>query len=346
MTTKLNDNPWGRYRVEMYPDGGPEGQALISISFHVGMRDAASVGRSVHFASFGQWLGQAREAALLPIREQLTQALVSGSHALLTNGTSVEVLEEVPPYAKVAVRCWMEGSSDSPGPTLTLKGECRLERESGTVIAARLTHQVTWVRFDTGGVPRVEPLPAWLGGYLSTLLTRPPASTTVPPASHLGSLERGRHLFDTGGGPGPGPVLRRDEFHPTMSESNIVGNVYFSTFFHWQGAQRDRFLHRLLPGYFASRGTEGELLPIASRVKNLRDVFPLDEVEAVMSLRALDTRAVRLGFEFFRLGGSHAEKLAVAELDSVWVVRGKDGRLESSALPERLVEALRSASQS
>jgi len=134
----------------------------------------------------------------------------------------------------------------------------------------------------------------------------------------------------------PGRELHRVTFQTTLEDANLVGNVYYSNYFKWQGRVRDLFFQPRAPALYRGTGASGELRVVASKAEFLRDAMPFDRVEVVMHLQAVHERGLRLRFEYFAQEPNGASrKLAFGEHDVAWVVRG-----QPSPLPPELRAAL------
>jgi enediyne biosynthesis thioesterase len=71
----------------------------------------------------------------------------------------------------------------------------------------------------------------------------------------------------------------------TLDETNVVGNVYFTHYLHWQGHCREQFLADYAPGVLRSVQS-GELANVTlfCRMDYYAECFALDGVEALMRL--------------------------------------------------------------
>ena len=78
----------------------------------------------------------------------------------------------------------------------------------------------------------------------------------------------------------------RYEHVVTFDETNLVGNVYFAHYLHWQGRCRELFLAEHAPGVVKLL-TAGELalVTVACSMDFFAECFALDRVEVLMTLR-------------------------------------------------------------
>jgi len=89
----------------------------------------------------------------------------------------------------------------------------------------------------------------------------------------------------------------------TFDETNLVGNVYFAHFVHWQGHCRERFLADHAPSVLlALRDGEIALVTVSCQMDFYAECFALEEVEVVMTLAALGGHRLAMDFDYLRTG--------------------------------------------
>ncbi|WP_229686940.1 acyl-CoA thioesterase [Longimycelium tulufanense] len=89
----------------------------------------------------------------------------------------------------------------------------------------------------------------------------------------------------------------------TFDETNLVGNVYFAQYLHWQGHCRERFLAEHAPSVVESLKTgELALATVSCSMDFYKECFALDEIDVLMSLRDKGGGRITMHFEFRRDG--------------------------------------------
>jgi enediyne biosynthesis thioesterase len=89
----------------------------------------------------------------------------------------------------------------------------------------------------------------------------------------------------------------------TFDETNVVGNVYFAHYLHWQGHCREAFLADHAPGVLADvRRGDLALATVSCDMEYFAECFALDEVEVAMTLRRVRGNRVEMNYEFRRAG--------------------------------------------
>lgn len=122
----------------------------------------------------------------------------------------------------------------------------------------------------------------------------------------------------------------------TLDETNMVGNVYFAHYLHWQGHCRERFLADHAPGVLkALQAGELALVTLSCHVDFYAECFALDEVEILMKLVECGTHRIEMSFDFRRDG----RQVARGEQVVACLIRTEDG-LVPAELPGELTSAL------
>ncbi|MFV2086265.1 acyl-CoA thioesterase [Micromonospora sp. LOL_021] len=89
----------------------------------------------------------------------------------------------------------------------------------------------------------------------------------------------------------------------TFDETNLVGNVYFAHFLHWQGHCRERFLADHAPRVVkALQGGELGLVTVSCTMDYFAECFALDVVDVQMTMRSSGSHRVEMNFRFCRDG--------------------------------------------
>lgn len=130
----------------------------------------------------------------------------------------------------------------------------------------------------------------------------------------------GAHLYLAPRAPKIEPELMRYTFETSSAESNLVGNIYYATYYHWQGRLIERYFYNVSPEWLTSKEPLGEFWCVRSSVVHLREAMPFDQIEVVMALEGLYQRGIQLHFDFYKMaGGDQRMKLAYGKYEAVWV---------------------------
>jgi enediyne biosynthesis thioesterase len=125
----------------------------------------------------------------------------------------------------------------------------------------------------------------------------------------------------------------------TFDETNLVGNVYFAHFVHWQGHCRELFLADHAPGVLGALANGLALVTVDCAVEFFGEGRAFDDIELRMSLERLRGNRITMCFDYVRTGPPPAELLAHGR-QTVACMRRGGAALEPSAIPDELRRAL------
>jgi enediyne biosynthesis thioesterase len=123
----------------------------------------------------------------------------------------------------------------------------------------------------------------------------------------------------------------------TLDETNLVGNVYFAHYLHWQGHCREHFLAERTPGVLtALQAGELLLVTVSCSMDYYAECFAFDEIDIAMSLRAKTGNRIGMDFEFRR-----GPLLAARGEQTVACMRRVPSGVIPAEIPNELSAALR-----
>lgn len=122
----------------------------------------------------------------------------------------------------------------------------------------------------------------------------------------------------------------------TFDETNILGNVYFAHYFHWQGRCREEYLRRYAPGILDEISSGLVLVTTDSKCNFHKEVFAFDEVRVEMPLILLRKRRCRMAFRYYRLTHEGRELVAEGEQGVACIRKTKSGEVVPEQFPQEL----------
>jgi len=96
----------------------------------------------------------------------------------------------------------------------------------------------------------------------------------------------------------------------TFDETNLVGNVYFAHYVHWQGHCREHFLADHAPGVLALLGDGLALVTLDCAVTFFAEGHALDEIEVRMAPESLSGNRIAVRFDYLRVAPGPPELIA------------------------------------
>jgi enediyne core biosynthesis thioesterase len=122
----------------------------------------------------------------------------------------------------------------------------------------------------------------------------------------------------------------------TLDETNVVGNVYFAHFLHWQGHCRELFLARHAPGVLsAMQCGDLAIVTVSCSMNYYAECFALDDIDVVMTLRTTTGNRLAMDFDFRR-----NDELAARGSQTVACMRRTDSGVVPTEIPPELSNAL------
>jgi phytoene dehydrogenase-like protein/acyl-CoA thioesterase FadM len=323
---------------------GPFGQPMFHFYFPMTFRESANPSRTLYFSQYFDWIGKLREYMVQPIYEGLVESYTSGRWGTVTNGAEVDIFGDARSGDTIQGSVWLENISGKEQATLDFGFAWRkvLDKEHHELIAVGKV-STTWVEVLGHGIVEVQPLPKYAEDYFKKLLPNPqvkgiPQNTSQPEIA----AGVGEELHREPEGPVRNAALLREEiFQSSLENANLVGNIYYSNYYKWQGVTRDNFLNAILPEYFDNSGDRGELRCVHCKVNHLNEAMPFDRILVRMYKKAVYERAVWLYTDYYRLdqdGKRH--KLGYGEHKAVWYAPTQEGRWLPAKLPKALLRAL------
>jgi enediyne biosynthesis thioesterase len=121
----------------------------------------------------------------------------------------------------------------------------------------------------------------------------------------------------------------------TFDETNLVGNVYFAHYLHWQGHCRENFLADHAPGLLVSLGEGLALVTVDCSAEFFGESRAFDQIEVHMVLERVTGNRVWMCFDYLRTAPGPTELLARGRQTVACMRRGAHG-LEPAPVPDEL----------
>ena len=125
-----------------------------------------------------------------------------------------------------------------------------------------------------------------------------------------------------------------------FAETNVIGNVYFTSHFGWQGRCREMFLRDHAPTILTELRRGLRLVTVRCTCDYLSELTALDEVVVRMRLGSIEQNRVTMLFEYWRVTEDGEELVARGD-QQIACMREENGKSVPIPVPEAFREALR-----
>jgi enediyne biosynthesis thioesterase len=129
-----------------------------------------------------------------------------------------------------------------------------------------------------------------------------------------------------------------------FSETNLLGNVYYTHYLEWQGRCREMFLRDHAPEVLEELAKDLRLVTVRCSCEYLEELWGMDEVLLRMRLAALMQNRIKMDFEYFRCKDG-AEQLVARGEQQVACMRVEGDHTVPAPIPDAFREALRPYSE-
>lgn len=320
------------------PGYGHEGQTAFFWRFPLSAQDSSSVSGSLNSASYFRWAGKLREWGGINtpgVYKGILEMLGSNEVMSATNECETRIFKVPKRNDLIEGRYWMEYVNE--GDAGNIFEWWRIPFPSGEPeLIAWTRMRISAVKAIRHGVISSTSWPDFLYRFLKDMGDDAPEPTRGPALD----IDLGEPLFKKPRGPQPGVVLAEEAFATSQDDSNVVGNIYFANYSAWQSRTTDRYFHSVAPELFQNRGALGELHRVETKISQLRDAMPFDEIEVVMRLEELYARGARLSFDFFRKEADGVTKIAAGQSLVSWATIDRGAAPEILDWPDELREAM------
>ena len=125
-----------------------------------------------------------------------------------------------------------------------------------------------------------------------------------------------------------------------FEETNLLGNVYFTNYFLWQGKCREMFLRKHVPELMNDLSSGLYLATSRSNCEFLAEAFVFDEIVVRMKLNQVTQSRITMGFEYVRRKDGVEEVIARGEQQVVCMRRSGD-HVDVAEVPANIMRALK-----
>ncbi|MBU4261438.1 MAG: SDR family NAD(P)-dependent oxidoreductase [Proteobacteria bacterium] len=330
------------YRAEI--TDGPHKQPAFTFSFPVTFKEAANPSRTLYYSKYFDWIGNLREYMIQPIYKELVAWFATGKWGMVTNHVETRIFGEASAGDVIEGCLWLDPAFniDKLTPEFCFEWRKRLPDGDRQLIASSRMG-TSWVAIRGHGIVEIQPFPGFCREYLIKLMPQAFSGSAIhTPAEQNFARDLGAELYQEPKGPAQLTALLREEiFQTSQEDANLVGNIYFSHYYKWQGRTRDNFLREKLPAYSNGTGDKGEFRCTQCKVNHMAEAMPYDRIAVRMYRQEVYEKAIRFYFDYYRLSPEGERfKLGYGIHEAVWYAPHAKGAWRPAKLPPALLEAV------
>ncbi len=296
--------------------------------FMVTFKDVTTANREVNFDTYADWMGMIRERAIATVASEMVPDFVSGQWGMVTNHSKVDIFSPLKCMDLVEARLTIKRVYGQCNSSVDMQFDwLKITDDDLETLAARSVMATTWVEIIGHGQVRVKPFPRYMQQLVEDYLPASGATDLNPDNKKpIPKALLGEALFETPNTPRLENIVATQRFETTSAESNLVGNIYYANYYHWQSKAIDKTLFKVKRELGVSDvSLNGELLCAHSQVSHLREAMPYDTIEVDLSIKGIYSKGVHFQLEVYRLdyedknpANKKRTKLTLINNYSVW----------------------------
>lgn len=309
------------------------------VRWPVSYQDTANLSQSIYFSRFFSWMGKLRDLSIWSIRDTLGEYLATGKCGMVTNFANTQIFGEAGINDVIEARFWVTNISGTMASTVDFYCDWfKVSAQETCEQIATSTLRMTWVNFGESSA-KPNSLPPFLASFIKSL--HKPKSETEDKSKLWKRESLGKVIYDFCSQSLTGKKVHQLNFATTLEDTDAVGNINFANYAILQGRIRDSFLYGLMPENYRRSNNQGEFRCINSSVEYLREAFPFENIQVILSLRKIYEQGLSFGIEYFRLTKEgDKQKLALGKHDVIWLICEENQHYSPANLPQVLTEAL------
>lgn len=285
-------------------DIGPKGQRILIHRFRLSFKDSNSVNQNINFSNYAVWMGMLRELYIQDIGLQMKEAFSTGEWAFFTDNSTISIegnanVLDVIEGTVSLVKRWGEFNESF----LFYFEWYHVENEQNKKLIAKATLNATWVKMISHGIGRPAPVPDF---FEKILVTAVPKNNFDYKYSYPQEPKELEDLDKNSFAP-----LHTISVDTSTTDSNLVGNIYYSNYYYWQSKILNEYLRSHFPEIFIQNGFKSMSYEVIfSQVYHLREIMPFDKVEVRLFLVKASNKHSVFYIEYFKRTSETTEKIA------------------------------------
>ena len=321
---------------------GPRDQLVFKCHFPVTFKNTQSFSKSVYFTNYFDFCGTLREYSIFPILKDFLGTAKSGKTSMVTKMTSLDVYRPVRIGDILEGRLWMDELKGSKESTMNMCYEWYVINREKPYKVADCKQDTIWIKIDDSGKAEIDEYPSYLKKYADLMKPRTTRekSKTIK-KENLFTFYSGEELDILGSHLPNKYKLHQKLVLPTLENSNLLSNIYFSSFAKWIGQLSDEYFHKHLPDFYKDYTGQKEVYCSHCSIDFFNEVFPFEPILIEVFINKIFEKGVELYYEFHHMDGDRkVKKLAMAKQQVLFVSIFNDEIL-AMKIPDQLLKTLK-----
>lgn len=321
-------------------ENGPDNQPRFAFRFPVTFREAANISRTLYYSHYFTWMGKLREYLIQPTYTEIERLFATGQWGMVTNNSDIRIFDTAKSGDTIEGRVWIERVTGKHDATIDLAFDWhRVNPDESKTLIAESRMQTTWVEILGHGLVEVRPYPPFARAYLEKIL---PRGETTRLALRDSFIDPGAQIHVEAKGPvNESALLCQQVFETSLEDANLVGNIYFSHYYTWQGRARDNFFRQIAPEYFSSTRMLGEFRCSLCKIEHLSEAMPFESIQVSLYRKAIHENAIQLHVEYHRISADGTkQKLGYGEHWATWYAPNNANQWRPAKIPAVFINAI------
>lgn len=320
---------------------GPQDQLVFKCHFPVTFKHNQLFSKNVYFTNYFDFCGTLREYSVFPILKDFLNTAKVGKASMITKMTSLDIYKPVQIGDIIEGRLWMERLKGQKKSTMNMFYEWHVINRGKAYKVADCRQDTIWVKLDHAGKAEIDEYPHYLKEF----------TNLMEPRTTRGRLSerKDNKSFD---------VYSGDElniFEPhlpnkykvhqklitaTLENSNLLSNIYFSSYAKWIGQLSDEYFYKCLPDFYSDYSGRKEIFCPHCSIDYTNECFPFDQILIEMFVNRVFEKGIEMHFEFYKIkNDKKVQKLAYGK-QQILFVSILDNGMTALKTPDKLIKLI------
>jgi len=321
---------------------GPQGQLVFKYHFPVTFKHNQLFSKNVYFTNYFDFCGTLREYSVFPILKDFLNTAKDGKTSMVTKMTSLDVHKPVQIGDIIEGRLWMESLKGQKKSTMNMFYEWYVVNRGKVYKVADCRQDTIWIKLDHTGKAEIDEYPPYLKKFVN-LMGPKIVGGTLPDRKGNKSFDiySGEELDILGAHLPSKYRVNQKLLTATLENSNLLSNIYFSSYAKWIGQLSDEYFYQCLPDFYSDYSGRKEIFCSHCSIDYTNECFPFDQILIEMFVERVFENGIELYFEFHKVrDDKKIQKLAYAKQQVLFVSIFNNG-MTALNTPDTLIKLIK-----